>query len=270
MPASELFTALGLEQEANFQQSREITASDSILSNESMSIENRCYDSPVLKSKVINAGGTVIVLTESDSRAPVPGTEHAETSMQQTGSFGNQTSFTEDQELLPQRDNGLLETHEIKMEKNSDSEANGQVDAESKPAVHSEFQIHGSPGIFVANKDSSEMVIVKSNVSDLPHAMLNKTPGGRNPGYDDSGFRSKSQGKIEIETERNNNLFPKRTMTSLVSRESQDGHNETVLDGTSNLTARYEKVLFQRNQDYSRLTADDDYVINNRAKGKVH
>ncbi|XP_065068701.1 uncharacterized protein LOC135694002 isoform X2 [Rhopilema esculentum] len=275
MPASELFTALGLEQEAaNFQPGREITASDSILSNESMSIENRCYESPVLKSKVINAGGTVIVLTESDSRVPVthtvPGTEHAETSMQHTGSFGNQTSFTEDQELLPQRDNGLLETHEIKMEKNSDSEANGQADAESKPAIHSEFQIHGSPGIFVGNKDSSEMVIVKSNVSDLPRAMLNKTPGGCNTGYDDSSFRSKSQGKMEVETERNNNSFPKRTMASLVSRETQDGHNETVLDGTSNLTARYEKVLFQRNQDYSRLTADDEYIINNRAKGKVH
>lgn len=74
-----------------------------------------------------------------------------------------------------------------------------------------------------------------------------------------------------VKKERNNNSFSNNAISAMLQQQKQTAdQNEAYKDLSSNLSARYEKVLFQRNQDFSKLASDEEFIIPNRVKEKVH
>ena len=276
MPASELFTVLGLEEESSLQQPRE-------LSKETLSGENKGLESPLFKSKVINSGGTVIVLTESDQQQrSVVG--HSVQSLAQVEQPVRPylTTYVAEQVSSP-RDGikVVTELREFKNEKKSD-EANS-IDGEGRSMEHSDYQLHNT-GPLGANspEQDGDFRTLNSHAPGSPRAVFKvaRSPVGSMQNFisKEPVIRSKLPMQISLKTERNNNSLGKRTLSNTESNEDDGEQDETVVvEAPSSLGARYENVLFQKSQDYARisqdyarLSNDEDYIMHNRAKGKVH
>ena len=280
MPASELFTTLGLDQESNIQLPRDQSGETS-LSGDSMSMESKSLASPMIKSKVINSGGTVIVLTESDQQQKsVVG--HSVLSMAQiesSGSFVNEDSYGA--ETLRSPPQGVMkigpEHHDFNVERRSDDDDNVDDDGD-RLMEHPDYQAQSSgPSLLSTPKPSGDFASINSHtsISPYPAYKVTKSPPGsvQNFKANESAIKGKVSLPINLKTERNNNSLGSRQLGNNVHPNDKDSEQieAVVLDSKNNLSARYDNILFQKSQDYGRLSNDEDcYMIHNRAKGKVH
>eukprot|EP00112_Aurelia_sp_Birch-Aquarium-sp1_P002221 Seg12381.1 transcript_id=Seg12381.1/GoldUCD/mRNA.D3Y31 product="hypothetical protein" protein_id=Seg12381.1/GoldUCD/D3Y31 len=275
MPASELFEVLALEQESK--KPKDHVVAENPFSNEEFPVANNSFGNASINSKVINAGGTVIVLTDCGQQPRVcstpvtrasPGHSQVVTKLQPSGSFLSQSTAVKD-------------SFKDKTEVNRNDTLNGLKLDEDEPMDVAEtysdlgLQIkscdgvidqEGSPDFYKA-KQLTPDVSSKFNksVSIIPASSISKY-----------NTRESAQGNlpvtstVTIKRERNNNSYSDRAVTRSSPNFNPDATVKSSRESSSNLTSRYEKVLLQRNQDFSKLANDEEFVMNNRSKGKVH
>ena len=276
MPASELFDVLALEQEAK--KPKDHVVADNPFSNEEFPVVNNSFGNASIKSKVINAGGTVIVLTDcgqqprvcsTPATLPSPGHGQLVTKLQQSGSFLSQSTAVEDsfKDKVEVIRNDTL--NGLKLDKDEPMDV---AETYSDPSglqisnVDKAMDQEGSPD-FYHTKQLTPDVSSKLNksVSIIAAGTISKY-----------STRESAQGSlpatstVNIKRERNNNSYSDRAVTRSSPNFNPDATVESTRESSSNLTSRYEKVLLQRNQDFSKLGNDEEFVINNRSKGKVH
>ena len=277
MPASELFAVLGLDQESNIQQQRDQSGETS-LSGDSMSIDSKSCAGPMIKSKVINSGGTVIVLTESDQqqRSVVGHSVPSMAQIEPSGSFVNEAaSYGAETVRSPQSKIGP-EHHDFNVERRSDDDDN--VDEDDRLMDHPDYQVQTTgPSLLSNPKPSGDFGPVNSHTPTSPYSAykVTKSPPGSVQNFkpSESAIKGKVSMQISLKTERNNNSLGSRQVGNNVNSNDNDSEQieAVVLDAKNNLSARYDNILFQKSQDYGRLPNDEDcYMIHNRVKGKVH
>jgi len=292
MPASELFSALGLEQESNIKRSRD-RGSDASISGDSLPIESKNHEGPMIKSKVINSGGTVIVLTESDQQQRSAG-GHSILSMTQVespGSLVNESSYGN--EMTRPLPSGMKkvgsECHDFKLENrlgdvaeeeyDDDDEVDGEegkADTHGSLMEHADHQTQNAGPPNLGNPMPTEdFVSVNAHSSTSPRSAYKISKSSSLESVQqshESALKAKVSFQVNLKTERNNNSLGSRQMgNSMTSNDRGAEQIETVvIDSANNLSSRYENILFQKNQDYGRLPNDEEYILHSRAKGKVH
>ena len=265
MPASELFSVLGVEQESNIQQARD-HCGESPRPGDGMSIDSKSHESPLIKSKVINSGGTVIVITESDQQQrSVVG--HSVLSMAQiepSGSYVNEASYG------TETSNIGSEHRDFQVERRSDDDDN--VDTDDRPMENLDYQLQTTRSSLLVNpKPSGDFSPVNTRAATSPHQTY-KISNVQNFNSHEPGVKGKIAMQINVTTERNNNSLGSRQMINSVHSSESNGEQieSLVLDTASNVGARYDSIIFQKSQDFGRLSTDEEYMMHNRAKGKVH
>ena len=292
MPASELFSVLGLEQESNIKRSRD-RGSNASLSGDSLTMESKNNDGPVIKSKVINSGGTVIVLTESDQQQR-PAVGHSVLSMAQMespGSFGNVSSYGN--ETTRPSPPGMMkvgsERHDFKIENrivdveeeeddddDEDDGEEGKADSHGSLMEHTDYQSQNAVPPHLGNPLPTEdfgPMNAHSSTSPRSAYKISKSSSLESAQKShESALKAKVSLQVNLKTERNNNSLGNRQMGNNITSNDRDAEQiETVvIDSANNLNSRYENILFQKNQDYGRLPNDEEYILHSRAKGTVH
>lgn len=275
MPASELFAVLELETESNLQQARNHKSETSI-SGDNMSLDSKSCEGALLKSKVINSGGTVIVLTESDQQ-PRPVIGHSISNIAQgelhSRSYLNEVSYGMENARSPTHDS-MNESHDFNIEKGCEEDTS--LDSDGRLVEPPNYQVRSTDTSDVSSADpGTDFVTINSHLPNSHHSVYKMA---RSPVQNFVPKDQGPRGKLPPpSTEKNNNSLGKRALINNTSEEDGEQLDTVVVDASNNISSRYENVLFQKNQDYGRLNQDfgrlsndEEYIMHNRAKGKVH
>eukprot|EP00794_Sanderia_malayensis_P015835 gene15835-17431_t len=277
IPALDLISILGGDANPGYEIDKEAnsSAATSVDDRERKSDSNAAttdpYEAAVGRSKVINSGGTVIVLTEGEN----VDTSHPTVAMHATPKqqVGSTVSLTDDERVQKER-------RQLADMKNPANDNAMRYHGSSTTGLHEPpSQLSYAPP--QSNESSINSMEVDSfnrsltSTYNSPASAQNnnsvrfKIPEALPPIQNASSVIT----SVSIKKERNNNTFTSNAFSIMLQPSQTDqldnNGSSKELPG-SNLTARYEQVLFQRNQDFSKIGTDDDYAMQNRLKGKVH